>query len=118
MKSIGGIILVLFFLLELGAIVAFGYWGYHVEGGTAIKVLLAIVAPLAVAIAWGMFLSPKASVPIFSFPARTALKLVVFIGASEALYAVGQSSLGAAFLAVSIVIVATVFLLKLHEVKM
>ncbi|MFB9279441.1 YrdB family protein [Cohnella cellulosilytica] len=118
MKVIGGSILALFFLLEILAMIAFGYYGYHIESGTAVNMILAIALPLAVAILWGVFLSPKASLPVFSFPIRTALKFVVFVLASAALYATEQRVLGLAFLAVSFLIVAAVFILKLHEVKM
>jgi hypothetical protein len=118
MKSIGFIILTSFFLLELGAMVAFGYWGYHIKAGVAVKITLAVALPLVVTILWSVFLSPKALLPIFSFPNRTALKLVVFVVASAALYAAGRSVLGVTFLMISILIVAAVFILKLHEVKM
>lgn len=117
MKSIGVIILTAFFLLELGAMVAFGYWGYHIKAGHAVKIILAIASPLVVAILWGVFLSPKALLSIFTFPFRTALKLVVFVVASAALYAAGRSVLGLVFLIISLFIVATVFILRLHEVK-
>ncbi|NOU63356.1 DUF2568 domain-containing protein [Paenibacillus sp. LMG 31461] len=116
-KSIGVIILTAFFLLELGAMVAFGYWGYHIKAGSAVKIMLVIASPLVVAILWGVFLSPKASLSIFSFPFRTALKLVVFVVASAALYAAGRSVLGLAFLMLSLFIVAAVFILRLHKVK-
>ncbi|MBM7584622.1 hypothetical protein JOC86_001159 [Bacillus pakistanensis] len=58
--------------------------------------------------------SLKASLPILSFPLRTTLKLVVFIVASAALYESGQSAL----LTVFLLIVAAVFILKLHKVDM
>ena len=80
MKSISGSILTAFFLLEILAMIAFGYYGYHIQSGTAVSIILAVALPLAVAILWGVFLSPKASLPVFSFPVRTALKFVVFVG--------------------------------------
>ncbi len=118
MKPIDGMILTVFFLLEIAAMIALGAYGYHIGTGTAVGILLAIALPLAVAILWGMFLSPKASRPVFTYPVRTALKLVVFVLASAALYAIDQVALGLAFLILSFFIVATVFILKLHEVKM
>lgn len=118
MKSIGSSILAAFFLLEIVAMVAFGYSGYHIKAGAAVKIILAAALPLAVAILWGIFLSPKASLPVFSFPIRTALKFVVFVLASASLYAVEQRALGLTFLMVSFLIVAAVFILNLHEVKM
>lgn len=97
--------------------IAFGSYGYHIGSGTAVGILLAIALPLAVAILWGMFLAPRASRTVFSYPVRTALKFVVFVLASASLYAIDQGALGLAFLIVSLFIVAAVFQLKLHEVK-
>ena len=117
MNLLGGSILAVFFLLEIGALVAYGYYGYLIKSvTTAVKIMVAIALPLAVAILWGMFLSPKASIPVFSYPVRTALKFVVFALASASLYAAGQRGLGLIFLIVSFLIVAAVFLLKLYEV--
>lgn len=111
------ILLTVFFLLELAAIAVFGFWGYQFNAGQVVKIILAVGAPLVMIIVWGMFLSPKASVPIFSYPVRTALKLFVFIVASAALWAVGQFTLGIIFLTLSILIIASVFFLNLHEVN-
>ncbi|WP_127492318.1 YrdB family protein [Paenibacillus glycanilyticus] len=117
MKGPGtAILLTVFFLLELAAFVVFGYWGYQLQSVKMISILLAVAFPLVLAVLWGMFLSPKASVAIFSYPVRTALKLVVFVAASAALYSTGHEKLGLAFLIVGIVIIAAVFLLNLHKV--
>ncbi|WP_247740946.1 YrdB family protein [Cohnella sp. LGH] len=118
MKWIVGSILAVFFLLEIVAMIAFGYYGYHLKSGIAVKIILAVALPLAVAILWGVFLSPKASIPVFSFPVRTALKFVVFVLASASLYAAEQKVFGLTLFMVSFLIVAIVFILKLHEVKM
>ncbi|WP_041613465.1 YrdB family protein [Paenibacillus sp. JDR-2] len=105
-----------FFLLELVAFIVFGYWGYHLQSVRIISILLAVAAPLVLAVLWGMFLSPKASVAIFSYPVRTALKLVVFLAASGALYSTGHEKLSLAFLIISVLLIAAVFLLNLHKV--
>ncbi|WP_261381434.1 YrdB family protein [Paenibacillus cremeus] len=110
-------VLTAFFLLELVAIFAYGYWGYHIQAGMSLKIILAIALPLFITILWGVFLSPKASLPIFSYRVRTALKLIVFVVASIALYATGRGVLGVTFLSLSLIFVASVFILKLHEVK-
>ena len=47
------------FLLELGALVAVGYWGATSRPGLAGLVVGAGTA-LALAVAWGAFVSPKA----------------------------------------------------------
>lgn len=104
-----------FFLLELAAMIAFGYWGYQFEVAVVIKIILALAVPLVVIIVWGMYLAPKASRPIFSFPTRSALKLVVFVLASAALYAVGQHMYGILFFVISVFIVGTVFVKNWHN---
>jgi hypothetical protein len=57
------------FLLELAALVAYGIWGDRV-GGLALGVAL----PLAVAVLWGLALSPRARI---RSPARPKLGLRV-----------------------------------------
>ncbi|MBM7568587.1 YrdB family protein [Paenibacillus sacheonensis] len=118
MKSIGvNLLLALFFLLELAAMAAFGYWGYRLDAAAALKVIAAIAILLAVIVLWGLFLAPKATLPVFSYPVRTALKFVVFAAASAALYAAGRHAIGIGFLAASILIIGAVFGLDLHEAK-
>lgn len=46
------------FLLELCALVALAYWGFHTEGALAIRLGLGIVAPLLAALVWGTFVAP------------------------------------------------------------
>ncbi|MGO4106415.1 YrdB family protein [Paenibacillus sp. YAF4_2] len=111
------ILLTVFFLLELAAIAVFSFWGYQINAGMAVKIIVAVAAPLVTIILWGMFLSPKASVPIFSYQVRTAFKLFVFIVASAAIWAVGQFMLAIIFLLLSLIVIASVFLLNLHEVN-
>ena len=54
MNSKNPINLSLRFLLELAAIIVFGYWGYSLAGdGT--RILLAILFPLLFAVLWGVF---------------------------------------------------------------
>lgn len=115
LKLVNMFVLAAFFVLELIAIVVFSYWGYRADAGQPIDILLAIAIPLAVVVLWGMFLAPKASVPALSLPTRTALKFVVFALASAALYESGHHALGGGMLAISAVIVGTVFIFNLHK---
>ncbi|MEM5673313.1 YrdB family protein [Bacillus cereus] len=57
-KWIGVSVLTGFFLLELGAMAAFSYWGYHIKTGAAVKIILAVATPLVIATLWGIF-SPR-----------------------------------------------------------
>ena len=42
------------FLLELSAIVSYGYWDYH-QGEGGMRILLAILLPVGFALLWGVF---------------------------------------------------------------
>jgi hypothetical protein len=51
------------FALELSALAATAYWGYHAADG-AVRWVLAIAAPLAVIVVWALFVSPKRTVEL------------------------------------------------------
>lgn len=63
--------LVIRFIMELLLLTSLGVWGYHVGGGTFAKIITCGL-PLAAAIIWGLFISPKAK---FSLP----IAIIVFI---------------------------------------
>jgi Protein of unknown function (DUF2568) len=90
------------FLLELCALAALGYGGFEAGGGTIVKVVLAIVLPLAAAVLWGVFVAPRAPVRP---PAavRLALELVVLLAAYEALAATGHMLAASLFASVCVV---------------
>lgn len=90
------------FLLELCSLGALGYWGFVVGGSAFVKILLGIGAPLLAAVVWGLFVSPKATVPL-NLPLRLAPEALVFGSATVALFATGH-----AVLAVSLLIVAVI----------
>ena len=58
--------------------------------------MAAIVAPIAVAVVWGLFVSPKARFPL-SRTLWIAVQLVLFGGAVAGLLAVGHVVLGVLF---------------------
>ena len=84
------------FLLELGALGAVGYWGAHTGDTALTKIALGAGLPLAIAVIWGTFVSPKSglhvpgTVPIL-------LQVVVFGTAAAALYSLHRIGLAAAF---------------------
>jgi hypothetical protein len=84
--------LVLRFLLELSALAAAAYWGFSTASGVT-QWVLGLGAPALVAVAWGLFVSPKAKVEL-PHPARFAIELLVFAGAALALVAADQYVLG------------------------
>lgn len=78
-------IISIFFLLELAMLGSFMYWGFHLDKGWFIKILFGIGAPIVVAIIWGGFIAPKASIPV-SVPIRILLQIILFGSAAVALY--------------------------------
>jgi ABC-type amino acid transport system permease subunit len=90
MDVIKGANLALRFLLEVGAVVAFGYWGFKAGDGRVMKILLGIGIPLLVVIMWTIFVSPNAAV---SLPdaVKVIVGLVILEGAAVALAGAGQS---------------------------
>ena len=93
--------LALKFVLELGALAAFAYWGWR-TGPTAVNVLLGIGAPLAMGVVWGTWAAPKASRRLAGRP-RIALELSVFALAALALVAAGAPVAAAIFAALVVV---------------
>jgi uncharacterized protein DUF2568 len=93
--------LALKFLLELGAIAAFAYWGANAADGV-LSVLLAILAPAVVILAWGVFAAPKSERRLPAV-ARVPFELFVFTAAVVALLAAG-SAVGAALFGALVVV--------------
>ncbi|MFZ3496904.1 YrdB family protein [Streptomyces sp. 5.8] len=77
------------FLLELLALGLLAWWGFTRDIGRVGSIALAVAAPLAAAVLWGMFAAPKAR---FAVPlaAQLGVKAVVFGAATLALLALGQ----------------------------
>ena len=90
------------FLLELATLGALGWWGVDTGGSTVAKVVLGIGLPLIVAIVWGRFISPKASVNV-SRPMWLTLQALIFGIAALALASVWSVWAGVAFAIVVVV---------------
>jgi hypothetical protein len=88
------------FLLELASLAAFGYWGATLRTTGALRASLAIAIPLAVALLWGLFISPKARYST-GRPGQVGLGLLVFLVAA----------LAAAFAGVAVISSALLYLL-------
>jgi hypothetical protein len=88
--------LALMFLLELCMLAALGYWGFKLGQGLAVRIVVGLGAPLLAAVVWGMFLAPKASMPLQE-PLHLLLELIIFALAIAALYAAGRTSLAFVF---------------------
>jgi hypothetical protein len=77
------------FLLELAMLAGLAWWGASLHASLLTRVLLAVAAPLAAAVVWGLFAAPR---PHFRMPAAGVLvvKAVVFVVTALAVYAAGQ----------------------------
>ena len=85
------------FLLEIGALLAVGFWGWTQHTGL-LRVLLAVGLPLLAAVLWGTFRVPgdasasgRAPVAVPGW-LRLLLELVLFAAAVRALNASGAST--------------------------
>ena len=94
--------LILCFLLELFALGALGYRGFKSGGGAVAKVGLGIGAPLVAAVVWGVFLLPRAAVPLPGFLVLM-LQAVVFGAAAAGLLATGHRTLALVFGAIVVI---------------
>jgi hypothetical protein len=83
------------FLLELGLLVAAANWGWT-EGHGWTSWLLVVLAPLAVAAAWGRFLAPKSDARV-SDPWRLVVELLLFGAGTAALVRSDQPLWAAVF---------------------
>jgi hypothetical protein len=82
------------FLAELAALAALAVWGWSVPGSTVPRVLLAVAAPLAAAVLWGVFAAPNA--PMGGGVLSVVVKVAVFGAGTLALLATGHPKLAVA----------------------
>lgn len=94
--------LALRFVLELCSLATMGYWGFTVGKGSLLKVLLAIGAPLLLAVVWGAFGSPKAPI-VLSPPFHFLLEVFVFGLPAILLFFIGKSTTAWIFVATFII---------------
>ena len=96
LELLKGANLALRFLLELCALVAFGYWGLKTGSGAITKVGLGIGAPLVAAVVWGTFVAPRAPVALPGIVVLI-LQVLVFGSAAAGLAATDHRTLALAF---------------------
>jgi hypothetical protein len=94
---------VLFFAVELAALVAFGVWGWHLGSGVW-RFVLAAALPVAFAVVWG-FLAAPTSATRLTDPALLVFQLVAFLLAAVAVWATGRVGLGVTLGVVAVVVV-------------
>jgi hypothetical protein len=96
MTAVTAVNLTVRFVLELAALGALGWWGVRLGDTLPAKLALGTALPVVAAVAWGLFVAPKAT---FDAPAaaRLALQVAVFGGATAGLLAIGRGGLAAGF---------------------
>ena len=90
------------FLLELAALGALAWWGVRTGQTAGMKVLLGAGAPLAMAVVWGTFIAPKASVAVPG-PVHVALQLAVLAAAVAALVSIQKVTAAEVFAVTAVV---------------
>ncbi|WP_457030651.1 YrdB family protein [Kitasatospora sp. P5_F3] len=90
------------FVLELAALAVLAWWGWQFPDPTVLRLLLAVAAPAAAAVLWGLFAAPKARIPV-PLPGVLAVKALVFGAAVAALYGVGRPGWAVVFAGVAVV---------------
>jgi hypothetical protein len=96
------------FVLELCALAALAYGGWHVPGPIWARTGVAVALPLIAAVAWGRWVAPKASHPIPD-PLRLVPEWFVFGGAAVALAVIDHPTL-----AILLAVLAAANRLALH----
>lgn len=102
--------------LELTALTAFGLWGVSTGSNPVSRATLGVAVPLLMAVFWGVFLSPKAAVPL-PLPYRLSLKVAVFTLAAAALFATRYPVAGTIFSSLAVFSVASLHLSGYHKIR-
>jgi hypothetical protein len=105
-------IISIFFLLEIAMLVSFMYWGFHLDNRLLIKILFGIGTPIVVAIIWGVFIAPKASIPV-TVPIRILLQIILFGSAAVALYFSEKGALAIVFGTIVLIEMILMYILNL-----
>ena len=100
MQALKPVFLAVRFVLELFALGALAYWGFSEFDGV-LAFVFGIGAPLAAAVVWGLFVSPKAR---YGSPIRQAVGEVLVFGAAViALFGADQPVVAIVFAAVALI---------------
>lgn len=99
------------FVLELAALAALAAWGWHAGDSPAVRLLLAVAAPLVAAVAWGAWVAPRATRRLPD-PWRLGVEGLVFAAASAGLLAMHATALAVTLAAAYLVNVVLLFGLR------
>ncbi len=87
------------FLLEIAVLVGVCLWGFHLQQGLPIRILAGVGAPVLMAVAWGIFGSPKAPVGLPG-PLDAAFRILWFGVGALAFWAADRWVAGLALIGV------------------
>ena len=90
------------FLLELCMLAALAYWGFQLDGGWLLRLVVGIGAPLLAATVWGLLIAPKAKRRLAD-PWRFLVELALFGLAAVALVGVARPLLAVILLVVYLI---------------
>jgi hypothetical protein len=79
------------FLLELGLLAAFGFWGFQAGNTTIAKIGLCVLAVLVFILFWGILMAPR-SARRLQMPWYALMELALFGLGVWALYSTGMQS--------------------------
>ena len=88
------------FLVELGALFAVGWWGFHEHAAWVAKLLFGLGGPFLVAAVWGRWMAPR-SPHRAPEGTRAVLEVLIFGLATAALVASGATGAGVVFAVVA-----------------
>ncbi|MFG2163668.1 YrdB family protein [Micromonospora chersina] len=91
-------LLTLIFLLELALLAAAGWWGFTLDAGWPVRLLAGLGAPLVIAVVWGFFCSPRATVALPA-PAKLGVQAACFLTGGLLLALAGRPVPGALLVA-------------------
>ncbi len=80
------------FLVEVAALVAYAWWGWHLPTSLPVRLLAAVGTPAVAAVVWGLLAAPKAPVHLAP-PLLVGVQVVVLGGAVAALASAGRTTL-------------------------
>jgi hypothetical protein len=99
------------FLLELAVLVAVGCWGFSLNAGLPVRVLAGLGGAALMAVLWGVFASPRATVPLRGL-ADLAFRIAWFGIGALAFWVAGVPAAGAALAVFAVIHLVNALMLR------
>ena len=98
------------FGLEMAGVAALAVWGWTAGSSGPVRFVLAIGAPLALVIVWGLLVAPNADSPLGP-SVRIVVGSMLLLGAATALWLSGHERAAITFAVLNVVNTALMFVL-------